>query len=418
MHVRGLCCLTLLAVPLGAVAQEPMPLTLDAARRLAVEQSAILAARTARSMGDRSRAQQLGAWPNPVVSVRIERTGSGAQAIDQWTAEVGQPVDLAGVAASRGAAARLRAEGSAAAIVGAEAGVLMEVSTAYARAILADRRVRLADLTVAAFDRAARIGRERRDAGDLSGLALRRLDLEAGRVLAQRAVAHLARRTERGRLAELISGSARSIEPEQIILVDTLPDGPGPLGALDSLISVALRERPDVIEQNALVGAATTEARAELRLRLPVPVLTAGLKSEQLGSARQSGFVAGVALPLPVFDRRRAAVAAGLADREETTAVLEQVRRRVRREVTLAWESLHAVESQRAALAPRLGEDARIALSAAEVAFNEGEIGVTEWLDTIRAYYEAEATLLSLIAETTIERTRLEMAVGQLGRLP
>jgi cobalt-zinc-cadmium efflux system outer membrane protein len=419
--IHRLGCLVALAGPGGAAAQgqpETLALTLVTARRLAVEHSAGRRARVAHLDADRARGRQVAALPNPLLSIRTERTGTDPAEANQLIAEIAQPLDVMGVARHRGKAATARAEGSLAAITTVESDLLLEVTVAYWRAVAADRRLALADRTLAAFDRATRISAVRLQAGDLSGLAHRRLQLEAARYAAMRAAAALAQRSERLRLASLIADPGQFRSPISLMLVDSLAAPALPAETAEALIATALIERSELRELEAKVRAAGGDAEVERRARIPMVAVTAGLKTERIGSSRHAGFVAGVSVPMPLFDRRASAVAAAEADHRVAAASLEHERRAVAREVATAEESLRATVAQRQVLEPRLGADARAAVDAAELAFAEGEIGVTEWLDTIRAYHEAEAMLLTLTTEAALDGARLERAVGRIGRTP
>jgi cobalt-zinc-cadmium efflux system outer membrane protein len=419
--IHRLGCLVALAGPGGAAAQgqlDTLPLPLETARKLAVEHSAARRARVASLDADRARGRQAAALPNPLLSIRTERTGTDQAEANQLIAEIAQPLDVMGVARHRGKAATARAVGSLSAITTVESDLLLEVTAAYLRAVATDRRLALADRTLAAFDRATRISAERLQAGDLSGLAHRRLLLEAARYTAMRAAAALAQRSERLRLGSLIADPDQPLSPNRLVLVDSLPAPALPAEPAEALIATALIERSELRELEAKVRAAGGDVEVERRARIPMVAVTAGLKTERIGSSRHAGFVAGVSVPMPLFDRRASAVAAAEADHRVAAASLEHERRAVAREVATAYESLRATVAQRQALEPRLGADARAAVDAAELAFAEGEIGVTEWLDTIRAYHEAEAMLLTLTTEAALDGARLERAVGRIGRTP
>jgi cobalt-zinc-cadmium efflux system outer membrane protein len=226
------------------------------------------------------------------------------------------------------------------------------------------------------------------------------------------AEAVLARRTARLTLASLIAAGADSLRP----LDATLDDSPV-LGSValstDSLCSLALRHRADLRAAMLEADASAADARVTSRERIPVPVLTAGAKSEEVGGGADfRGFVAGVSLPFPLWDRRGGAVEAANAETRRRAAEAEVVRRRAVREVKEAVEGLRAVDEQVAVLAPQLGRESQRALGAAQVAYSEGEISLVEWLDAARAYQEAEATFASLRAESLIRRAALERAVG------
>ncbi len=124
------------------------------------------------------------------------------------------------------------------------------------------------------------------------------------------------------------------------------------------------------------------------------------------------GFVAGVDVPVPLWDRRGGAVEAAEAEARRGAAELRRVRRRVVLDVERAWSDLRAVSEQLAALRPQLGPEAEAALLAAGAAYREGEIALVEWLDAVRAYYEAESIYTDLLADHLIGRAALERAVG------
>jgi cobalt-zinc-cadmium efflux system outer membrane protein len=161
-------------------------------------------------------------------------------------------------------------------------------------------------------------------------------------------------------------------------------------------------------------AAAAADARAAGRERIPVPVASAGWKTERVttGGSRLDGFVAGIALPLPLWDRRGGAVSAARADARRRGAEVEMVRRRVMRETEEALAALHAAEEEVARLGPALGPEARAALNAAESAYTEGEIALVEWLDAVRAYHEAESVFVTLQAELHVRRAAFERATG------
>ncbi|MEK6611920.1 MAG: TolC family protein, partial [Gemmatimonadota bacterium] len=75
-------------------------------------------------------------------------------------------------------------------------------------------------------------------------------------------------------------------------------------------------------------------------------------------------------------------------------------------------DAYRVAQAQQARLACELGAETRTALTAAQVAYTEGEITLVEWLDAVRAYRETEASFASLGAEVLIRRAALERAVG------
>jgi cobalt-zinc-cadmium efflux system outer membrane protein len=193
------------------------------------------------------------------------------------------------------------------------------------------------------------------------------------------------------------------------------PDSLAPaLPTRDSILALALQRRPELAAALRHAAAAEAEARAARRERLPVPVATAGWKTEQTttGGGRLGGFVAGISVPLAVFDRRAGAVGAADAEGRRRLADVDATRRRIVREAEDAYAAVLAVEDEVARLGPGLDADAAAALRAAEAAYTEGEITLVEWLDAVRAYHEAATLLATLRAETRIRRAALARATG------
>ncbi len=383
-------------------AAESVGLSLAAARRLAVERSSEFVALRHELERDRALARQAGAYRNPVLSARREQTGGGADLF----LEVAQPLDVVGFSSKQAAVARSQAAATAARLAAARADLEFEVIRVYLLAVAAERQVSLADRVVGSFDRATAISRKRREEGDISVFADRRLGLEAARVAANRTTLALARRSHHRQLGWLLADSTPFALTDSIALAPL--DTP-----LDELVAFGLATRPEIRRRQHEAEGAIAGIGVANRGRWSLPVLSAGFKSEPAG--RHAGLVVGLSVPVPVLDRGGAAVAAASADRDVAGARVDGERRLVVREIRAAWDGYQAVDEQRRLLAPRLGADAEAALRSAEVGFLEGEITLLEWLDTVRAYYEAESTLVDLTAESAIRRAEIERAVGRLG---
>ncbi|CAN5195586.1 TolC family protein [soil metagenome] len=405
--------LTLFAPSLHAQGTEPLSLAAarEAARR---SHPALTAAREAVTAAQ-ARERQAGAHPNPTFAYGREQTSGDGQSNAQNVASIDQPIEF-GLRGARRGVARARREAAEARLAIAQLDLDHDVTVAYARAVAADRRAQIAEQAGAAFTEALRVSEERLAAGDVAGYAHRRLQLEAARAAAARAEAVLAARAACVSLASLVSGNDAPLQASSLILSDTLMVGV-PAPAMDTLLALALRARAGLRALRLDAEAAAAEARLVARERMPVPVLSAGFKKERVeqtgtGTHSLDGFVAGIALPLPIFARGGDAVDAANAETRRQLALVESYRRRVTHEVIEAHDAYRVAQEQVALLEPVVGPDARAALAAADVAYVEGEITLVEWLDVIRAYREAEASFASLQAEVLIRRAALERAVG------
>lgn len=402
------------AAPFAAHGQLTLGAAQDAARRASPE---LHAAREGVATAA-ARERQAGAFPNPTFAYGREQTSRTGQTNAQDIVQLEQPIEIGGQRGARREAARLRREAAEARLAATTAQLDFEVTRAFALAVAADRRARLAGQTTEAFTEAQRVSDRRLAAGDVSGYVARRLRLESARFAAVRAAAALDRRSTRIALAALMGIGASGADT--LVLPDELAALPGDsaVTALDSLLARAERSRGELRAAALDAEAASADASVVRRERTPTPTLSAGYKGERVADPVRgsltgfTGIVAGLSLPLPLFDRRSGAMDAADADARRVRAEGEVVRRRVAREVADALAGLLAAEAQRAALAPHLGEGARVAVRAVQASYAEGEITLVEWLDAIRAYQDAESTYVSLQAEVAIRRAALARAVG------
>jgi cobalt-zinc-cadmium efflux system outer membrane protein len=355
------------------------------------------------------REDQAGAWANPTLSYGREQTSLDGESVTQDILSLEQPLELSGQRGARREAARSGRATAEARLAATAARLDYEVVRSYAAAVAGRRRADLAATAAAAFDRAAGVSRARLAGGDVSGYQHRRLALEAARYAALGVEAAMARDSAVRTLASLIGVPG---DPGSLALTDTLPPDPLALPA-DSLVAVAVSARPEVRAAAMDAEAGEAEARLARAERIPTPVLTGGYKHERLaGGTSLSGFVAGVSLPLPLWDRRSGAVEAARAEAARRDAEVEVLRRQTAREVRSAFEAHQALAEQLRLVHGQLGDDAAKARRAAETAYAEGEIGLLEWLDSVRAYQEAETTYVTLWAEYIARRAALERATG------
>lgn len=404
--------LWLLPASLGAQSAPPPSLSLAEARAMAQRASPELAAARHAVAAAGGRRRQAGAFPNPRLSYGREQTSRKGESNAQDIVSLEQPLEIGGQGSARRAAATAAHAAAEARLAAAAARVDYEVARSYASAVAAQRGAALAETAAAAFERAGRVSQARLAGGDISGYQHRRLSLEAGRYAALRAQALMVRDSAMQTLASLIGLAESTGSRGSLILGDTLI--PAPLAqSADSVVTLALLRRPELrgAMQEAEAGAA--EARLAGAERIPTPTLNGGFKRERLATGESlSGFVAGVSLPLPLWDRRGGAVEAARAEAARRQAEVAGLQRQTAREVRTAFAAHQTLAAQLELLDAQLGDDARRAHRAAEAAYAEGAIGLLEWLDTVRAYQEAETTYAALWAEYITRRAALERATG------
>jgi cobalt-zinc-cadmium efflux system outer membrane protein len=182
----------------------------------------------------------------------------------------------------------------------------------------------------------------------------------------------------------------------------------------DSIEAMAMRHHAGLRAARLRADAGRADARLARRERVPGLVASAGFKNERVldGTRALSGFVAGLSIALPLWDRRTGSISAADAEATRLAAQAEAVRLRIGRDALTAREALRQTEARVAALDAQLGDEAQAALRAAEAAFAEGEITLVDWLDAVRAYQEAEAAYALVVAESVMQRADLERLLG------
>lgn len=404
----GMAVLALLLIAGTARGQRP-GLTLHAARELARQTSPDLAAARAAVEAAAARERQTGAFLNPSISYSREQTSGDGSSTSQNIASLDQRLEVGGQRGARVTAARLRRESAEARLELAGRDLDLEVARAYIAVSTAARRAELAANAARQFSQAAEIMTRRLQEGDVSGYEVRRTRLEAVRYAALAAEAQLIARDARFRFNQLL----RRTTDTTLVALQPAADSIVSLRLpADSLVALALT-RAGVLRIAELdVRAAEAEATSASREVIPTPTFSAGLKNEQTGDARLSGFVAGISLPLPLWDRRSGATEAARAEARRLSAEQNGLRRQVQRSVELTVAAVRSADQQQASLGAQLGAEANAALQAAELAFAEGEITLLEWLDAVRAYQEAESAYTNILAESYTQRATLERLLG------
>jgi outer membrane protein TolC len=187
-----------------------------------------------------------------------------------------------------------------------------------------------------------------------------------------------------------------------------------PLPELTALVSRALEARGDRKAYEDQLQQLSWERRAAGRLRIPEPVVSAGMKRVQTSQLTDTGHIISVSVPLSFFgsrSRKESAVADAAALRVKTEKqVLEQ---QIASEVKAAYESTR--------LRRRLAEEYQKKVGAKNVeltqvtlvAYQEGEHRVLELMDAFRVRLNSQLRVLDLVASAKQAEIELERAVGE-----
>jgi cobalt-zinc-cadmium efflux system outer membrane protein len=398
-HVRlVLCCLLFAPWALGA--QDAPPLTeedfLAAIISDSADHPAVAALANERGIAA-AEAVRASLLPNPSIEASVEDPDGaaretvagvtwtppldGRRALRREVAEKG-----VAVAESRLEAARLR--------------LRFELRAFYADWALTWERRELLAAHLARVGELAERSRARAAAGEVPGLAARRFTLEEAQA-----------RADLGR-AEARLAAARSV---LMAWVPGLPPTARP--AVPALSSPGtppdLTRRPDLVAREREVERAEAVRRLSARI-VEAPALGLGWKRIEERSTTASGPVVSAGWTVPLFDRRQADRLEAEARLSAARADLELARARAAAEragALAAYQRLLAA----AADADRSAADIDGLLTGATAAYQLGESGLTDLLDTLRAALAARLTTLEVREAALAAQRDLEAASGAIG---
>jgi cobalt-zinc-cadmium efflux system outer membrane protein len=186
-----------------------------------------------------------------------------------------------------------------------------------------------------------------------------------------------------------------------------------PLPETEQATLEALELRLDLRSLAAERERLELEQRAARRERFPEPVLTAGWKRTESLGLSDTGYVAAVIVPLPIFDRGRAEHARASAEAERVELDTLVLSRRIRAEVQAAVEreraARQAVELYGEGAERRAAELSRIA----RLRYEEGESGVLELLDAHRTSLAIRLRALAARYDARLARIERDRVIGR-----
>jgi cobalt-zinc-cadmium efflux system outer membrane protein len=185
-----------------------------------------------------------------------------------------------------------------------------------------------------------------------------------------------------------------------------------PVPTLDGAIEQALEQRIDLRALSADRERLELERRAARRQRFPEPTLMAGWKRTEALGLSDTGYIAYLSVPLPIFDRGRPETARATVDRERIELDVEIMQRRIRADVQAAVAREHAARES----ARQFGHDAeRRAIELRRIAqlrYDEGESGILELLDAHRTSLTMELRALAARYEAKHAEIERNRAIG------
>lgn len=393
------------AFQVPAQSSQPAVTLRDAIQQARAQSPARQAAAARVEAADLSRAWA-GRPLNPTTEFRWENIapGLGSALPADIFATLTQPIELGGKRGARRGVALATADAARATMGSTERTLDIEIAQRYLAVIRErDRRRTLTEQA----DGLAEIVRvlERRVAEGVTAEAdLRKIETERTRVETDAALANIAATRELTALGAL-AGWTTPPSPEALERpAVTLPAG----ADTEAVVLSALDRRSDVRVAAARLEAARQNLRFEESRRVPDLHVTGGFKRT---AGYDTGLVA-VLLPVPLFERNRAAIAVADGNVRAASLELDQTRRLAAGEARAALAAATELTRRATDATTRLIQPATVVRTAARAAFTSGAGDLLRLVDAERVYADARLTVDALAIEAlraTIE-ARLALA--------
>jgi cobalt-zinc-cadmium efflux system outer membrane protein len=384
----------------------PASLTLEDALRLVLRRNPSLASSAWRARAAKARVKDESRRPNPALDAAEENVGGGLGThIGETTISLSQSLDLGGDRRARTAVAGGLERLAANEFDSNEREVIALTTEVFLDAWWLERRLsrlkaaeEIGAAAVAAAGERIRVGAapplERiRAEGSLAERGAERRQTEAELADARRRLA-----LQWG-AAEAAFDSLVLAPPE----VPALPPAEVLIARLD-----AHPERRLAAAEVAVEEARLGEARAAR-----VPDLDAHAGVRRLAEFGENGFIAGVSMPIPLWNPRRGAVEAADAERRAASSHERAVAGRLEQELRGAYDRLIAARDAYQAAHDRVAPLARAALGELEAGYRSGRFSYLDHLEGQRAALDADLLVLKTAHDTWSARFELERLLGQ-----
>lgn len=282
--------------------------------------------------------------------------------------------------------------------------VRSSLRTAFYRALAAQRQEDLIQTSLAEVEQIVELLRVREQEGEGSRYDRMRVERETADLRADIAVARAQARSERTFLLSYLPPGTSITGLSGDLGSRLLPATP------DEFVQRTLNSRAEFRAQSARLAQLSLEQQSAERLRIPEPVVTAGLKRTQLNSGQNgSGAVIGVSITLPFFNKGQAEVARLTAEQERIQAQREVLTQQVTAVVTGALEVYLTRQAALEAFDRATGDAGAELLRVATIGYQEGELGILQLLDAYRLRRHTSLRRLELqiaLKESEIELSR------------
>lgn len=283
--------------------------------------------------------------------------------------------------------------------------VKLELKRRYYAVVLAKAEYELAREILDRFDEIIRLNEARYRQGEVSGLALTRVQTEKLRFFNDVVAAEVNLENTKVALLELLGVRDMTVDFE---VTEHLEYEPLHL-SLASLQEQALQARADLIAQNRRVERGLRQLDFERALAVPDVIPFFGYKRD----FGEDAVVFGVNLELPIFDRNQGGIARSQATIEQELQEQRRIMLAVRRDVQQAYQLVQAQARRVQALEATYVQTARRTRDISQASYRLGALNLIDFLDAERAYRETLRGYYQALYDHQLSIFLLEAAVAK-----
>lgn len=290
-----------------------------------------------------------------------------------------------------------------------------EVKTTFYDLLLAEKKVELAERSVALNNQLLDVTKQRLEAGDIPELEVNLAKVEVARIEGRKVEAQRELYPAKARLLALMGLSPN----EEARFSDSLEAKPLAKN-LGELKSWALAKRPDIRSLEA--EKAKSDAEIVLAQAERIPNITAGLGYQRENTAVEVGGIEGknrdnlislkLSIPIPLFDRNQAGIREAQARKWSAETRYAFARLTAEREVESAYARLTTAEKSLDIYAkdiiPQLEENLKLV----QEAYSLGEVGILTVIEEQKKFFEVNDGYLTALHDRQTALAKLETAVA------
>jgi cobalt-zinc-cadmium efflux system outer membrane protein len=275
------------------------------------------------------------------------------------------------------------------------------VASSYWQALSAARTVQLLEQDLSAVDGMVRYQKERVDAGAMRGVDLMRMQIERDRFAVDLSTALIQAQVARTNLSTEIGAPLDpSVElSDSIEATENVPEVP---------LSTVLQQRPEM----AIAREAVTAAQADLNLQKSMGVPDVDVLAGYKRNNSDNTLLAGVQIPLPIFNRNQGSVETAQAGVQMAQDALEKTAILVKNEVAAATATYQQEVNTVQTVLPDERQRARQNRDIMRDAYKTGGVDLLRYLDAERTEIDVEVTALRTLAEFHMSAVQLQLAYG------